>query len=128
MSDTRGANTPFAERLHWLMQQHRQPNGQAWTAADVSRALKARGYPVSRQHLWKLLHGGAQPSFALVDALAALFGVGLDEFSSERVEGDEEQQLPAVLYRAGELPPAKLSALASYIQFLESQHADPDTK
>ncbi len=122
MSDTQGSSTRFAERLHWLMQQHRQPNGQVWTAGDVSRALTEGGFRVSRQHIWKLLQGNTQPSFALVDALAQLFGAGLDEFS-ERAEGD--QQLPAVLYRAGELPPDKLSALASYIQFLESQHADP---
>lgn len=112
-----GSRASFGGRLRWLMETCSQPNGRPWTAGALAKALTAAGHRVSRQHVWKLMQGGAQPSFALVDALAHVFGVGVEAFS----ERSAEPELPAALYRAGELPPEQLAHLTQYIQFLESQ-------
>ncbi|SDP38083.1 hypothetical protein SAMN04487905_103435 [Actinopolyspora xinjiangensis] len=117
MSSEGPGSRSFGERLRWLMETYPQPNGRAWTPGAVAKALTASGHPVSRQHVWKLLRDGAQPSFALVDALAHVFNVGVETFS----ERSTEPELPAALYRAGELPQEQLTHLAQYIRFLESQ-------
>ncbi|WP_019854308.1 helix-turn-helix domain-containing protein [Actinopolyspora mortivallis] len=126
MSDeTSDSRTSFGARLRWLMETHPQPDGRPWTPGSLAKALTAAGHRVSRQHIWKLLRDGAQPSFALVDAVADVFGVGVETFS-ERAE----PELPAALYRAGELPPEQLAHLVQFVRFLESQvehpHQDPD--
>ncbi|GAB2736098.1 hypothetical protein GCM10027174_06230 [Salinifilum aidingensis] len=115
--DTADSRAAFGERLRWLMQTCPQPDGRPWTPGAVAKALTAAGHPVSRQHVWKLVRGGAQPSFALVDALADVFGVSVETFSGRTAD----PELPAALYRAGELPPEQLAHLAQYIRFLESQ-------
>lgn len=117
MSNEGSDGRSFGERLRWLMETYPQPSGRPWTPGAVARALTAAGHPVSRQHVWKLLQDGAQPSFALVDALANVFNVGVETFS----ERSGEPELPAALYRAGELPREQLAHLTQYIRFLESQ-------
>ncbi len=117
MSSEGSGSRSFGERLRWLMETHPQPSGRAWTPGAVAKALTAAGHRVSRQHVWKLLQDGAHPSFALVDALANVFNVGVETFS----ERSAEPELPAALYRAGELPQEQLTHLAQYIRFLESQ-------
>lgn len=112
-----GSGRSFGERLRWLMETCPQASGRPWTPGAVAKALTTAGHPVSRQHIWKLLQDGAQPSFPLVDALARVFNVGVETFS----ERSAEPELPAALYRAGELPREQLAHLAEYVRFLESQ-------
>lgn len=78
----------FAERLNRLFERERA-RGRALTNEDIERLTDGA---VSANHVWKLRHNRrANPTLETLQALARVFGVGLDYFGGgEPAENQDE--------------------------------------
>ena len=71
-----GASAIFARRLTHLYRTSRGPGQAAWTDADVSGALAARGHELSPSYLRMLRRGQrTNPTLETIEVLADFFGV-----------------------------------------------------
>jgi transcriptional regulator with XRE-family HTH domain len=70
------ASATFARRLTHLYRTSRGPGNAAWTDADISGALAARGHDLSPSYLRMLRRGQrTNPTLQIIEALADFFGV-----------------------------------------------------
>lgn len=131
MADTGQDGMAFASRLNRLVDAGRQSDGTPWSNAALAKAVTALGVPTSASNL-SLLRSGrrSNPSAALVDALAAVFGVPVDFFFGRTSEEwDRELETVLALRRAGvrsvttraaQLSDAGLAKLAEMADYLAS--------
>ncbi|GGK13913.1 hypothetical protein GCM10010124_03100 [Pilimelia terevasa] len=128
----------LARRLDLLFRQAR-PDGRRWTNDEVARELKARhpSLRVTGAYLSALRTGRrTEPSSALLQALAAFFGVSpayfVDEAHAERVaaqlaalEALKETGVRGVALRAAGLPQASLDTIVAVLDQIRRTHGLP---
>ncbi len=89
----------FADKLNHLFETVRGTDGRPYSNRQVAEAITlkaagADGPTVDHSYLSKLRAGGrAKPSFEIVEALAAFFGVKVDYFSDDAVAARIDAQL-----------------------------------
>lgn len=99
MDDDPGA-TVFSQRIAWLFEHRRKPDGSTWSGAEVSAAIKDRYDADLSATLINSLRRGASanPTRSTIDLLAAFFGVPAGIFFS-----DEDGQQDWERVQLGEL-------------------------
>jgi hypothetical protein len=81
-SDEGVSTAVFSARLDELFRTRRGPDGRLYSVRQAAAELTRRGQPVSHTYLGRLRNGtAAPPRTSMVEALAALFGVGVDYFA-----------------------------------------------
>jgi transcriptional regulator with XRE-family HTH domain len=85
-------NPTLAEKLAWLFANVRKADGSRYTQAEV---VEGAGGALTRVYLWKLRTGKAvNPSFHIIQALAAFFQVDPGYFAAAEKQDSEAQELP----------------------------------
>lgn len=127
-----GDNTMLAKRLLVLIETvPRSEGGTLYSKPEVAEKVG-----ISKQHLYKILKAETTPSWTLVQAIADLYGVGLQYFEdSEAGRRYAEQmevlgalglsQVDAVEFRGRPLSPKSSKLLANFArQLAEFEHGD----
>lgn len=74
----------FGNKLEWLFQNVRKPNGEMYTDAEVEIATKRMGIPVTLSYVYRLRSGKARnPSFDKIKAFSKFFKVSPAFFFEE---------------------------------------------
>jgi transcriptional regulator with XRE-family HTH domain len=118
----------IAERLRYLFENKRKPDGKKYSYREVLRAIDAQGGPsISVGYLSQLVTGvRTNPMMDAVQALAKFFGVPLSYFDAHEntEETNEQLKLVAALQHAGVqdvalrtvgLPPESINLVLSMI-------------
>ncbi|MEC3916414.1 helix-turn-helix domain-containing protein [Nocardia sp. CDC160] len=72
---------PFAARLNLLFDRWAEKHGRALRNSDLAAGLTSAGHRISKAYVSQLRRGiRTNPSTALLEALAAFFGVPIDYF------------------------------------------------
>lgn len=129
----------FAARLERLISLKKHDDGRPYTKPEIAEEMSRQGLKVSKSHLYGLLNGASKPSLEVAQDLAQYFKVELEYFANnERAREIQAQyELLAklstkgvldVAFRAGALPPDKLSSVLDYIEFQTSRQAGGNRK
>ncbi|MBI1792636.1 MAG: helix-turn-helix transcriptional regulator [Chloroflexi bacterium] len=82
----------FSAKLNRLFEEKRKPDGTPYTPSEVVESSKG---VIARVYLWKLRNGRASnPSFQVVQALTAFFGVDPSYFFESNAPKPAASQLP----------------------------------
>ena len=91
----RSRPTKVSERLTFLVEETRRPDGRRWTLSYLADQLTELGQTTTKQYLGYLLDGRREnPSLALVEALADVFGVPAAYFTSDFLGRTTSELLP----------------------------------
>lgn len=118
----------IAERLRYLFENKRKPNGKRYSYREALKAIEAEGGPsISVGYLSQLVTGvRTNPMMDAIQALAQFFGVPLSYFDAHEntEETNEQLKLVAALQHAGVqdvamrtvgLPPESIALVLSMI-------------
>ena len=65
----------LSEKINWLFENIRNPNGKEYTYIEVEKGTAALGYRVSAPDLWNLRQGKSDnPSWLIVRGISQFFG------------------------------------------------------
>lgn len=83
-----------AERLQYLMETHRRPNGKKWTIRQIITILNQHGYAnMNRGILASILRGETDPRLSHLRALTSFFNVPMAYFYEPNHPLAEEEAL-----------------------------------
>jgi transcriptional regulator with XRE-family HTH domain len=127
LTDRRGSGV-IAQRLRYLFENKRRPDGKRYSYRDVLTAIESQGGPLmSIGYLSQLVTGArTNPMMDAVQALARFFGVPLSYFDAHEntAETNAQLKLVAALQHAGAqevairavgLPPESIELVLSMI-------------
>lgn len=80
----------LAEKLAYLFERVRRPDGAEWTGKDVAAAVRARGTDLSASHLSELRRGvKSNPTLRVLQGLADFFEVRVSYFFDDPAAVDQ---------------------------------------
>jgi transcriptional regulator with XRE-family HTH domain len=120
-----------SEKIDYLFQTVRRPDGREFTYDDVERGTSGR---VSRSYVWKLRHGrNRNPSLDVIEAMSVYFGVPPEYFFGGELRSEaraiEAAEVAALLQdpdarlmadRVRGLSPTAIQALLALVEHLRS--------
>jgi transcriptional regulator with XRE-family HTH domain len=126
----------LAQKVDWLFNVRRSPQGRQYTYGQVQRAT---GNRITASYVWKLRTGAmSNPGLNALEALAGFFEVPLDYFAEggEYLENGlalmktpaddhavREDVLQLVKDNASKLPDDKLRAVVEVVEYLRTHEA-----
>lgn len=125
----------LAERLDWLFQTVRRPDGSNFSYQDVEDGTDALGYRLTTTAVWKIRSGQTtNPGYLALRVLSRFFAVPDGFFYAEELTPDDmermriaailkEQGAGEIAFRAVEIGTAGQEALLTMLRFLAETQA-----
>ncbi len=80
----------LTEKINWLFENIRHPNGKEYTYMEVEERTSASGYRVSAPYIWNLRKGKSDnPSWLILRGLAQFFGISVTYFYDDHLNDDK---------------------------------------
>ncbi len=118
----------LADKLEKLFATFTQPDGRPFSYQDVE---KGTDHAVTAAYVWKLRAGQAtNPSYRVLEAIAAFFGVPISYFASEQIVSDdyvqrlklavelEKEGVAQIALRAGQLDAPGRQAILDMMEYV----------
>lgn len=118
----------LADKLELLFATFTQPDGSPYSYQDVENGAN---HAVTAAYVWKLRAGKAtNPSYRVLEAIAAFFDVPIDYFASERVVSDDyvqrlklaaelgKEDVAQITLRAGQLDAQGRQAILDMMEYV----------
>ena len=118
----------LADKLELLFANFTQPDGSTFSYQDVE---KGTDHAVTAAYVWKLRAGQAtNPSYKVLEAIAAFFGVPIDYFASTQTVSDDyvqrlklaaelgKEDVAQIALRAGQLDAPGRQAILHMLEYV----------
>ncbi len=130
----------LAERLDWLFNHVKKPDGKPYTYQEVADGTAELGYRVTSTGIWKIRNGETQnPGYLVLQVLAQFFKVSPSFFYDEQLSPHDldtlhlvdllqKQGVGEIALRSSELPPSGREAVLQILRYMQEQADSVDNE